>query len=152
MDIDERHEIYHKAREIVTNAFKGKLDKGGKPYLTHLLRVSQNFEACTDEEIVALLHDLLEDCPEWTEERLREEFSDEIVDAVICLTKKPGEYYDVYIKRVKTNLIAVRVKIADLEDNMDIKRLSKPLTHKDWERLKKYHDTWIKLKEFIDKE
>ena len=132
-----------KANKIIQQAFTGKVDRGGEPYVYHLNRVARKFRN-TNNIVVSLLHDLLEDCPEWDEEKLRLEFPDEIVDAVVCLTKVNGEPYVDYLNRVKSNDTALLVKISDLEDNMDIKRLN-ILTDKDFERLKKYHEAWTEL-------
>jgi (p)ppGpp synthase/HD superfamily hydrolase len=133
------------ARKIVHAAFSGKVDKGGRPYVDHLERVAYNVEGGGVVATVALLHDLLEDCPEWSPERLLETgFSREIVKAVLCLTRTPGMDYDEYITRVSRNEIARRVKIADLRDNMDITRLP-ALTERDVSRLIKYHRAYIFL-------
>ncbi len=141
-----------KAYNIVKEAFKDKLDKGGNPYMNHLRKVAILCPDYTLEKgytTVALLHDLLEDCEDWSEDRLRNEFSKDVCDAVVCLTKVKHEKYSDYIERVKSNPIAIIVKIADLKDNMDITRL-KEIRDKDIERLKKYHRTWIELNEFIN--
>jgi (p)ppGpp synthase/HD superfamily hydrolase len=137
-----------KAIKIVEQAFHDKVDKGGYPYLHHLIRVSGKLEK-TDEIVVGLLHDLLEDCKEWTEDDLRLEFPTNIVDAVVCLTKIKGEKYSDYLNRVKNNPLSLVVKISDLEDNMDITRL-KELTSKDFERLQKYHKAYKELKKVLN--
>ena len=129
------------AEKIISKAFKDKKDKGGKPYTEHLYRVAEklNGETHIDQDLqtVALLHDLLEDCPEWNCESLHCLFHEEIVDAVSLLTKKPNQEYEKYIETLATDEYARRVKIADLEDNMDIKRLHS-LVEKDFQRLQKY--------------
>lgn len=138
---------YNNAFEIAKDFFSDKKDRGGNAYIGHILSVSDKVKHYgLDYRIVALLHDLLEDCPEhWTEEKLRELFSDEIVDAVVLLTKKENEPYDDYINNIMGNELARVVKLADLEDNMNITRLKK-ITEKDFERLKKYHNSYFKLK------
>ena len=132
------------AEKIISEAFKDKKDKGGRPYVEHLYRVADKLKGETqidtvdqDFQTVALLHDLLEDCPEWNCDSLRCLFHEEIVDAVILLTKKPNQEYDKYIEALATDEYARRVKIADLEDNMDIRRLHS-LGDKDFQRLQKY--------------
>ena len=78
--------------------------------------------------------------------RLKDEgFSDNILAALNCVTKKDGENYDAFIQRISVNPLAVKVKLADLEDNMDLSRLPE-ITDKDRERLKKYQ----KAKEFLN--
>lgn len=133
-----------KAIEIATEAHKGQFDKSGKDYIGHPLRVMEMGK--TDEEkIVGVLHDVVEDTP-WTFEMLEDEgFSKEIIDALRCVTKiSENENYDDFIERVKKNPLAVAVKINDLTDNMDIRRLPY-LSDKDVKRLKKYLKAYKRL-------
>lgn len=125
-----------KAIEIATEAHKDQLDKNNDTYLLHILRV-MNAGRTEKEKIAGVLHDLIEDT-DWTFNDLESEgFSKEIIDAVKCLTKKGGEDYSQFIERIKTNALAVKVKLNDLIDNMDIKRLSE-VKEKDISRLNKY--------------
>lgn len=133
-----------RAIEIATEAHKGQYDKSGKDYIGHPLRVMEMGK--TDEEkIVGVLHDVIEDT-DWTFEALAEEgFSKEIINALRCVTKiSENENYDDFIERVKKNPLAVAVKINDLSDNMDIRRLPY-LSDKDVKRLKKYLRAYKKL-------
>jgi len=130
------------AYSIIEEAFKGKTDLGGFPYVEHLERVSQNFH--DDLKIVALLHDLLEDT-DWTEQKLSYYFRKTIVDKVVILTRVQGQSYEDYIQRVSKNQDAIKVKIADIEDNMDLTRIPYQLSDRDIERFKKYHKTWLQL-------
>ena len=126
-----------RAIEIAAEAHKGQKDKYGAPYLGHVTRVMNAGE--TDQErIVGVLHDVIEDSP-WTFDDLRREgFSAEIIEAVRCLTKKSeDEDYDEFTERVRKNPLAVRVKLNDLRDNMDIRRMTS-VTEKDVKRLNKY--------------
>jgi (p)ppGpp synthase/HD superfamily hydrolase len=94
--------------------------------------------------MAAVLHDVVEDT-DWTLEQLRERgFPDVVLDAVECLTHRDGESYEEFIERVRKNLIAQEVKIADLEDNMNIQRINR-MSQKDLERLEKYHRAWCVL-------
>lgn len=130
------------ALKIARNAFKDKTDKSGKPYIGHIERVASHFT--NGMKIIAILHDLLEDCPEWTEGAIRNLFTDNIADTVVILTKEKGEDYEDYIERISHDVWAKQIKVKDLEDNMNITRL-KELTDKDIERLKKYHKAYLKL-------
>ena len=98
-----------------------------------------------DEKIVGVLHDVIEDT-DWTFEKLAEEgFSQEVISALRCVTKlSENENYDEFIDRVKKNPLAVAVKINDLTDNMDIRRLPY-LSDKDVKRLKKYLKAYKRL-------
>jgi (p)ppGpp synthase/HD superfamily hydrolase len=125
-----------KAIRIAAQAHKGQRDKAGDPYILHPLRVMMKMASET-ERITAVLHDVAEDT-DWTMERLRQEgFHGEILAALDCLTRRDGEEYGNFIKRVKLNPLSVKVKIADLEDNLDVSRLN-GVTDADAKRLEKY--------------
>ena len=133
-----------RAIEIATEAHKGQFDKAGKDYIGHPLRV-MDMGKTEEEKIAGVLHDLVEDTP-WTFEALEAEgFSQEIIVALKCVTKlSENENYDDFIERVKKNPLATAVKINDLTDNMDIRRLPH-LSDKDIKRLKKYLKAYKKL-------
>jgi len=125
------------AFQIASKAFEGKTDKGGKPYLNHLVRVAKKFENDDFLYLIAMLHDLFEDCPEWNAKSLICLFNENIVKTIEILTRKENQSYDDYISCINESSWATKVKLADLKDNMDITRLS-DLGTKDFERLKKY--------------
>ena len=133
-----------RAIEIATLAHKGQFDKSGKDYIGHPLRVMEMGKT-EEEKIVGVLHDVIEDT-NWTFEALEKEgFSKEVMNALRCVTKlSENENYDDFIERVKKNPLAVAVKINDLSDNMDIRRLPY-LSDKDVKRLKKYLKAYKKL-------
>ena len=112
-----------RAIEIATQAHAGQVDKAGADYIGHPLRVMMKGET-VDEKIAGVLHDVVEDT-DWTFEMLEEEgLSSEVVEALRCVTKlSDDESYDDFIDRVLTNQLAMRVKLHDLEDNMDLARL-----------------------------
>ena len=118
-------------------AHAGQVEKAGLPYIGHVMRVMQAGKTI-DEKIVGVLHDVVEDTT-WTfDALLAEGFPVHIVDALRCVTKlSDDEPYESFINRVKTNPLAVAVKINDLTDNMDIRRLQN-LTDADMQRLRKY--------------
>lgn len=125
-----------RALVIAAEAHQGTTDKGGAPYILHPLRLLHQMSTA-DERIVALLHDVVEDSP-WTLDALRAEgFSEEIVSAMDGLTRREDETYDDFIARGVTNPLARRVKLADIEDNMDLRRLG-DIGEKDLERLQRY--------------
>ncbi len=137
---------------IAAIAHRCQLDKAGAPYVLHPIRMMMKMPS-EAAQITAVLHDVVEDSwdnpPEakWTFERLKEEgFSDEILEALDGVTdrKEQGESYDEFVDRAALNPISRMVKIADLEDNMNMLRL-KEIRPKDLERLEKYHRSWKKL-------
>ena len=131
------------AISIAAQAHKGQTDKAGAPYILHPLRLMLKFKDERDM-IAAVLHDVVEDS-DWTIDALREAgFSEEILAAVDCLTRREHESYDEFIARVKTNPLASSVKFSDLMDNLDITRISEP-TEADHQRMEKYRNALVQL-------
>ena len=126
-----------RAIEIAIEAHKNQKDKNGEPYIQHPLRV-MNMGRTDEEKIVGVIHDVVEDS-DWTfEDFEREGFSTAIIDALRCVTKQSeDEDYKNFINRIKPNSLAVKVKLNDLIDNMDIRRM-KEVKEKDVARLNKY--------------
>jgi len=133
-----------KAIEIALKAHEGQVDKSGMPYAGHVMCVMQAGRTI-DEKIVGVLHDIVEDT-DWTfEALLAEGFPAHIIDALRCVTKiSEEEPYEEFILRVKSNPLAVAVKINDLTDNMDIRRLAE-INDKDVQRLRKYLKAYREL-------
>jgi (p)ppGpp synthase/HD superfamily hydrolase len=96
------------------------------------------------ERMVAVLHDVVEDTPHTLEDLRRAGYPEEVVQAVDCLTRRDTETYDEFIERLKPNPLAYKVKIADLEDNMDVRRISE-IKESDFERLRRYRKAWAEL-------
>lgn len=136
--------MLNKAIDIATKAHDGQVDKAGQPYIGHPLRVMA-MGTTEEEKIVGVLHDVVEDS-DWTFDRLTAEgFSAEVIDALKCVTKlSESEPYDKFIQRVKANPLAVKVKINDLTDNMDTRRLAY-ISEKDVKRLRKYLKAYKQL-------
>ena len=134
----ELAEILRNVREFVCVLFKGIVDKGGHPYIEHLFAVENGVFDSTECRIVALLHDVLEDTDK-TENDLKELGVPEyLIDSVKRLTKLDDVSYNNYIDQLleSNDIISLRVKKADLEHNMDIRRISNP-TKKDYDRVEK---------------
>lgn len=128
--------MLEKAMILAAKGHMGQKDKGGQPYLLHPVRVMLRCETI-EEKTVALLHDVLEDTEITAADLRREGFSETVVEAVICLTKGADEDYMAYVERVCGNKVAAKVKLADLADNMDLRRLP-GRTEKDLLRMEKY--------------
>ena len=121
---------------LATKAHAGQRDKSEAPYILHPLRVM--LQTLTEAEtMAAVLHDTVEDTKLTLEDLRREGLPPHVIEAVDCLTKREGEPYEDFIKRVKTNRIARNVKLADLKDNLDVTRLDQ-ISEKDAERLNRY--------------
>lgn len=124
-------ELVKKACNILFEAHKNDKDKGGYPYVFHpfYLATQMNDEAST---CVALLHDLIEDHgDEYSFEYLEEcGFYPDIIDALKLMTHAEGVPYMEYVKMIKENAIAKKVKIADLKHNLDFRRTSEAIVKK----------------------
>ncbi len=140
--------MLNQAIEIAHTAHEGQVDKGGQPYIGHPLRVMNNVET-VEEKIVAVLHDSVEDSDLTLEDLKVAGFSKEIIEAIDAITKRKGEKCNDYLKRVMDNSLALRVKIADMTDNMDISRMDNP-TNRDRERIKIYRKNIIKLQNKLE--
>ena len=125
-----------RAIEIAAGAHRGQQDKAGEPFILHPLRV---MNACSTrpEQIVAVLHDLVEDSELTLEDLRREGISEDLVAAVDAMTRREGETYVDFVDRTARNPIARTVKIADLRDNLDMTRLADP-TQSDLQPSQKY--------------
>jgi (p)ppGpp synthase/HD superfamily hydrolase len=140
---------------LATTRHSGQFDKGGSPYILHCLKV-MHYLKTDDEELqcIALGHDLIEDTYSCLSEGVRmlskEGFSDRIISGIVALTKIEGQTYDRYKELVKANHDAIRVKMADLRHNTDIRRL-KGLRQKDFERIERYHRFYLELKDALIK-
>ena len=132
--------LIEKSLNIALRAYAGKTDKAGREYIHHPLRVMAKMK--TDLEMsVALLHDVIEDSDITAEQLLAEGIPAEVVEAVLCLSKNENEDYQDFVGRAKKNELAAKIKIADIEDNIDILRLPS-LDDYDLTRVQKYHSTW----------
>ena len=129
---------------LAVEAHRGQTDKIGQPYVLHVLRVMFRCETDT-ERIVAVLHDVVEDTGRSFDDLRHLGYSEEVLAALDCVTKRDGESYEKFVERAAQNSVARRVKLADLEDNMDVRRL-KQVTEKDAERLTRYVKAWRRLK------
>ncbi|WP_405725219.1 GTP pyrophosphokinase [Anaerotignum sp.] len=139
--------MLEKAAKLAEKAHQGQVDKGGQPYILHPGRVMEQCETET-EKIVALLHDVMEDTPYTLEDLRQEGFSEEVLEALLCLTHRKGESYTAYIGRVCENPLAARVKYADLQDNMDLRRIPEP-TERDFARLEKYKGAKLRIEKAL---
>lgn len=145
----KRGEALNKMLVLVTTKFDGKFDRGGVPYVLHCLKV-MHYVKSDDEELmcIALGHDLVEDT-DVTYVDLREMgFTERVIVGIRAMTKVPGETNDEYMDRIKACPDAIRVKLADLRHNSDIRRL-KGVTEKDIKRIEKYHKMYLELRELV---
>jgi len=129
-----------RAIEIAVQAHQGQKEKTGTPYILHPLRVMMSLSS-EAEMIAAVLHDVVERSP-WTFDELRQEgFSEEILGALDCVTRRENETYEEFVGRNKRNPLGRRVRTADLEDKLDLRRVT-DLREEHLQRLQRFHRAW----------
>lgn len=135
------------AIQLAVQAHYGTVQKNGQPYILHPLTLMSRFH---DEagQMVAVLHDVVEDTAITLEDLLIRGYSNEVVNAVEALTRRSDESYEAFIERISQNRLATRVKLADLEHNMDVRRLSS-VTERDLSRLEQYRQAWFRLQDTL---
>jgi hypothetical protein len=117
-------EVLHTAMRVAQLCHKGQVDKGGEPYIWHVLRVGIKLLPDIDAAVAGVLHDVLEDCPLVTEAELLYGAggNQEILHVLKLLKKEPDEDYGAYLERCESHPLARKVKLADLDDNLDPRR------------------------------
>jgi len=145
-------EMLGKMLVMAAVAHDGQFDKGGKPYILHCLQVMHNLKS-DDEELqcIALGHDIIEDTKTTWHDLEEAGFSKRVVSGIRAMTKQNGYSYDEYKLQVFANKDAMKVKIADLMHNSDIRRL-KGVTEKDINRMAKYHRFYLEIQTKLDKD
>lgn len=136
------------AISIASQAFENKFDKGGNPYILHCLVVMNKVKHLGETAMIcAVLHDLIEDCANWSyDELLKRGFSQEVVVILQLLTHRKDTDYMDYVRGLAIHPLAKQIKKADLEHNMQLDRL-KGVTKKDFDRIHKYCVAYEYLKD-----
>lgn len=134
---------------IASEAHEKQLDRGGKPYILHPLRVMMKFQGDVKSMMVAVLHDVIEDSA-FTEDDLRARgvTNKDVLQALQLITKDDNMDYALYIEMVKSNVYSKKVKMEDIRDNSDLTRL-KGVRQKDLIRAQKYNAAYMYLNDRI---
>jgi len=142
----KKGELLDRMLVIVTNAHAGQFDRGGSPYILHPLKVMHYLKS-DDEELmaIALGHDVIEDTSVTYADLRAAGITERVIEGIRVLTKLPGETYEDYKSREFTSVDAMRVKMADLRHNTDVRRL-KGVTEKDLARMAKYHAFYMEIR------
>ncbi|MBF0188354.1 MAG: bifunctional (p)ppGpp synthetase/guanosine-3',5'-bis(diphosphate) 3'-pyrophosphohydrolase [Magnetococcales bacterium] len=143
--VEDHNTLLEKAITLAVTHHNGQRDKAGAPYVMHPLRLMMQFQDA-HLRMVAVLHDVVEDTPVTLDDLRRDGFPETVIVAVDALSHREGESRARYLERVRSNSMALRVKLADLEDNMDLRRISEP-NDWDWKRMARYRKTWEMLKQ-----
>ena len=141
----KKGEMLAQMLHIATSAHHGQFDRGGNPYILHPLKVMHYLKS-TDEELMcmALGHDVIEDTSVTYKDLRDAGISERVINGIWRLTKQPGQTYEEYKEGVFSNEDAMRVKMADLRHNTDIRRL-KGVTEKDIARIAKYQIFYMEI-------
>jgi (p)ppGpp synthase/HD superfamily hydrolase len=124
-------------------------DRSGIPEILHPLGVAGRcIEYGADAQVLAILHDILEDYPERVNREMLEQrgYPTTILDALDSITRHQDETYKEYIVRLSANKLAAIVKIADNDYN--INRSDTGLVKKEAEGLR---NRWVYSKLFLTK-
>ena len=111
-----------KALQIAAQAHEGQKDKEGQPYILHPLRVMSRVEG-EEAQIVAVLHDVVEDTKVTLDDLRKEGFTETVLAAIQCVTHRKDVSYVDYVIACKNNSIARQVKLGDLTDNCRLDRV-----------------------------
>lgn len=141
----KKGELLSQMLHIATNAHHGQFDRGGNPYILHPIKVMHYIKS-EDEELqcIALGHDVIEDTDVTYKDLKEAGMTDRIIYGIRALTKVPGQTYEEYKEGVFANVDAMKVKLADLRHNTDVRRL-KGVSEKDIARIEKYHRFYMEL-------
>lgn len=130
--------ITKKAIRYCFDSHAGQFDKSGIPYVNHPLHLAEQMET-EDETVVALLHDVMEDCGKTPDDLRALGISEQAAEALELLTHPEEMPYLDYVRALKNNPLAAKVKLADLKHNSDLTRLD-DVRERDIERLCKYRE------------
>lgn len=130
---------------LAAEAHRGQVDKSGQPYILHPLRVMLRCQTQA-QRIAAVLHDVVEDTGRTFDDLRALGYPAEVLAALDGLTKRDGESYEAFVERAAANPIARVVKLADIEDNLDLRRLP-GVSDKDVDRLARYVRAWRRLQQ-----
>ncbi len=138
--------LTQKAMQIAYYAHHGQFDCNGMPYVFHPVHLAEQM----DDEYsccVALLHDVVEDTSVTLEE-LSKDFPLMVIEALKLLTHEKGTDYFDYVRRIKDNPLAKKVKLADLEHNMDRSRIVDENAVSE-EKLRQWDEKYSKAKDIL---
>lgn len=138
------------AIKIAVTAHNGQFDKGGNAYILHPLKVMHYLKSDDQElQAIAVLHDVVEDTDITYQDLRLAGITERIIEGVRCLTKVKGQTLEEYLHVICGNKDAMKVKLADLRHNTDIRRL-KGVTEKDIKRVEKYHKMYVYIKSILE--
>ncbi len=129
---------------LAVQAHRGQVDRAGQPYILHSLRVMLRLQG-EIAQIVGVLHDVVEDSDLTLDDLRQMGYPEVVIRALDAVTRRDGESYEAFVERSAAHPLGRQVKLADLEDNMDIRRFSGDLGEKDLARLNRYRRAWMRI-------
>jgi len=136
------------AIRLAAKVHKGQVDRFGKPYVLHVMRVmmrGHDFE----EQVLGALHDVLERSQLTMEDLAKKGFPPRVLKAMDHITRREGETYEQYIERVMQDNLAIRVKVHDLADKMDLLHVA-TLSHADLKRYNRQLAAYHRIKKMVE--
>lgn len=136
--------LLERAIRLAAKVHKGQVDRFGHPFILHVLRViAKGHDA--DEQLLGAVHDVLERSTLTVADLREKGFPEHVLVALTHISRVPNEDYDRYIDRVAQNPLAIRVKVHDLSDKMDLRDVGQ-LTVADLKRYNKQLEAYERLK------
>lgn len=136
------------AIRIAAKVHRGQVDRFGKPYILHVMRVMMRGHDL-EEQILGALHDVLERSELTVDDLLKKGFSPRVLKALQHITRVPQETYEQYIDRVMEDNLAIRVKLHDLADKMDLLHVDQ-LDPADLKRYNKQLTAYHRMKKLVE--
>ncbi len=142
------HHLLESAIRLAAKVHKGQLDRFGKPYVLHVMRVMMRGHDL-EEQVLGALHDILERSTLTLADIQKKDYPPRVVKALDHITRREDEDYDGYIERVMQDGLAMRVKLHDLADKMDLLHVDE-LSMADLKRYNKQLAAYHRLKRLVE--
>ncbi|MBK6830851.1 MAG: phosphohydrolase [Flavobacteriales bacterium] len=136
------------AIRLAAKVHKGQVDRSGKPYVLHVMRVMERGQDF-DEQVLGALHDVLERSDLTIADIEKKGFSPRVLKALDRITRRAEETYEQYIDRVVEDSLAIRVKLNDLADKMDLRHVEQ-LDESDLKRYNKQLTAYHRMKKLVE--
>ncbi len=144
----EHLHLLETAIRLAAKVHRGQVDRFGKPYVLHVMRVMMRGHDL-EEQILGALHDVLERSDLTVEDIGKKGFSPRVIKALQHITRDPQETYEQYIDRVVLDNLAIRVKLHDLADKMDLLHVEQ-LDPADLKRYNKQLAAYHRMKRLVE--
>ncbi|MFT3886027.1 MAG: phosphohydrolase [Flavobacteriales bacterium] len=141
-------DLLERAIRLAAKVHKGQVDRFNQPYILHVMRVMMRGHDL-EEQVLGALHDVLERSSITVDELRTKGFPPRILKALEHITRVGGEDYEGYIDRVVQDGLAMRVKLHDLADKMDLLHVDQ-LSMADLKRYNKQLAAYHRMKKLLE--